>query len=92
MDPNANLALLLELANRVLQADGDEPGEASELAELVVALDGWIRNGGAMPQRWTPSVRPPICGGCGMYLEPEETRLCADCAGEECSCCEEGVL
>ena len=64
MDPNANLAELLELAREV-QAEEDRSTEdgccneereaacAVRMAELVIALDEWICRGGFLPQRWT---------------------------------------
>jgi hypothetical protein len=56
MDPNANLREQLELARDI--ADGDDlshdewDAKRDRLAELVLALDGWISNGGFLPTRW----------------------------------------
>lgn len=55
MDPDANLAEQLQLAKKI--ADSEETGfdhhdEAWRLAELVLALDEWIKQGGFLPQRW----------------------------------------
>jgi hypothetical protein len=58
MDPNANLKEQLDIARKLL----DDPigeDDVDRLAELVVALDEWISNGGFLPKRWqTPEVRP----------------------------------
>lgn len=56
MDPNANLAEQLRLANRVLTDDMPDERRreaAHRLAELVEALDEWVRRGGALPTAWT---------------------------------------
>jgi hypothetical protein len=64
MDPNANLAEQRTLAARLLELPADNLGnytqaEQSEayfaslrLAELVEALDGWIKAGGFLPSAW----------------------------------------
>lgn len=58
MDPNANLKEMLELAASIQEAYEDEDGngidqdDANRLAELVEALNGWIRNGGFLPSAW----------------------------------------
>lgn len=59
MDPNANLEELLGLANRsavgVYRVDCDDHCEDIErMAELVLALDGWLSSGGFLPDRWYP--------------------------------------
>lgn len=54
MDPDAALTELLELAE--IGAEGDEV-DAARMAELVLALDGWICRGGFCPARW----RRPGC-------------------------------
>ena len=51
MDPNANLEEQLRLANRFANGKGDFM-EAERLAELVLALDEWIRGGGFIPAAW----------------------------------------
>ena len=43
MDPNAALEELLRLA---------EQNEGERWADLVEALDGWIKGGGFLPQQW----------------------------------------
>lgn len=57
MDPNANLAEQLRLANAVLAAESDEPGERDvrlvRLSELVVSLHEWLSGGGFKPDIWT---------------------------------------
>lgn len=66
MDPIANLQEQIELAkhiNRLWDECGDDgtlkPDDqawladaAERLADLVLALDGWITNGGYLPTRW----------------------------------------
>lgn len=56
MDPNANLKEMLELAASLIEAADDEeaidPIDAVRLAELVQALDGWIKGGGFLPTEW----------------------------------------
>jgi hypothetical protein len=67
MDPEANLSEQLSLAAEIIEIideRGDEDGNlcdedkdevvdnANRLAELVQALDGWIRSGGFLPKRW----------------------------------------
>lgn len=51
MDPNANLQEQLRLSQEIL--DGKHVEENAErLAELVQALNGWIKRGGFLPQDW----------------------------------------
>lgn len=63
MDPDANLAELLELARNVEDNESDVDDmsndelrriadDAQRLSELVCALDGWLRQGGFKPERW----------------------------------------
>ena len=63
MDPIANLKEQIELALQIQsRTDGesypdycyDAANDAERLAELVIALDEWIRKGGFSP--WTVSV------------------------------------
>lgn len=63
MDPSANLAEQLRLAERLEDPNKDPwyrehgmPGDAARLAELVLALDQWIRRGGGVPDRWHVAV------------------------------------
>jgi hypothetical protein len=56
MDPSENLKRQIELAELIIQHETvdapDRVGEAAaELAELVIALDEWRRNGGFDPYR-----------------------------------------
>jgi hypothetical protein len=67
MDPDANLreqqqlaAALLEQLDHIPDAWAMTTSEAADvatmanrLAELVQALDDWIRSGGYLPNRWT---------------------------------------
>lgn len=55
MDPNANLEEQLKLARHVIDRDDEEPvddADVERLAELVVALDTWVRGGGFLPRAW----------------------------------------
>lgn len=55
MDPQANLNEQLEISTRLLSSDVDEEETmrlAYRLAELVLALDEWIRKGGFLPDAW----------------------------------------
>ena len=62
MDPNANLQQQLCLASLILKADDEnktvDSPEAVLLAELVVALDEWLRKGGFLPHAWEPPTVP----------------------------------
>jgi hypothetical protein len=56
VDPDANLKEQLELAdsiNKSAESGFESPDDAWRLAELVLALDEWIKKGGFLPQRWT---------------------------------------
>lgn len=46
MDPNANLREQRKLAEKLAAGELWTSGEAERLAELVLALDEWIRSGG----------------------------------------------
>lgn len=56
MDPTANLKEQLALANQIVTAHnaGEDVHEADvdRLAELVLALDAWVRGGGFLPAAW----------------------------------------
>jgi len=64
MDPDANIREQVELAERIQRRiDSEHQGvagpalqgvidDADRLAELVIALDGWVARGGFLPQRW----------------------------------------
>lgn len=57
MDPNANLRAQLDLACEILAGrvkTTQIEDKATELAELVVALNDWIRNGGFLPDAFVP--------------------------------------
>lgn len=56
MDPNANLARMRELADRLVR-NGDKRTaiarhDGLELAEHVQAMDEWLVKGGFLPQAW----------------------------------------
>lgn len=58
MDPDANLKEQLDIARQLLAgATSDDAIErdAERLAELVIALDEWIRRAGFLPAAWTRS-------------------------------------
>lgn len=55
MDPDANLEEQLRLAQALLNSATDEVDvrtDAWRLAELVIALDEWVRGKGFLPSRW----------------------------------------
>jgi hypothetical protein len=56
MDPEANLKEQRELAQALVDTaeDGmqDHGHSAVRLAELVLALDEWIKKGGFLPEDW----------------------------------------
>jgi hypothetical protein len=64
MDPDANLARQLELAQEIIDKidDGDESAvdKACALAELVLALNEWLARGGFKPKAW--EVKPNVEG------------------------------
>lgn len=50
MDPVANIAEQLDIANRILSPkDFERVGDSERLSELVVELDAWRRKGGFDP-------------------------------------------
>ncbi len=66
MDPDANLQEQLEIARSVVrnieQREGNAMPDLSEaeiadaadrLAELILALDEWLRHGGFLPHPWS---------------------------------------
>ena len=54
MDPNSNLKEQLHLAQHIINTDDPtvRVGAAIRLAELVEALDEWLRRGGFRPAAW----------------------------------------
>lgn len=60
MDPTANLADQKRLAERMLRDFADTgrvlPEDAERLAELVLALDEWLRRGGFLPLVWAEAA------------------------------------
>jgi len=53
MDPDANMCEQLSLAKLIVNDPYHIcPGDFCRLAELVLALDEWIQNGGFLPRRW----------------------------------------
>jgi len=61
MDPDAAIEELLNLAELVISRadDGEWTGDCDilRIAELTLALDGWLTVGGFMPTRWKPASR-----------------------------------
>lgn len=59
MDPNTNLQESLDLSQKIINnfnKDGSAAvawSDAIRLAELLQALDGWLSDGGFLPNRWT---------------------------------------
>lgn len=51
MNPNANLNEQLELAE-YLACYTKHGSEAQRLAELVLEMNGWLTNGGFLPDQW----------------------------------------
>jgi len=53
MDPDANLKEQIELAEAFREQGEFVPvNDVTRLAELVVAMDNWLRNGGCLPTAW----------------------------------------
>jgi len=52
MDPNVNLDEMIDLATEHVDADEIDQDDARRLAELVLALDGWLVCQGFLPKRW----------------------------------------
>lgn len=58
MDPNANLKEQIELAMKMMadyeseESNGIDQDDAERLAELVMALHGWLKGGGFLPDKW----------------------------------------
>jgi membrane-bound lytic murein transglycosylase MltF len=54
MDPDANLTEQRRLAARLVAYDQNTAHmeEARRLAELVEAMDVWLKNGGRLPKEW----------------------------------------
>jgi hypothetical protein len=55
MDPNANLAEQLQIAKLLLDDNPSNAVAAIRLAELVEALNDWIKGGGFLPDAWRKS-------------------------------------
>lgn len=51
MDPEENLKEQLRISERIQKGE-QTTGDAMRLAELVEALDEWIRKGGFLPSPW----------------------------------------
>lgn len=52
MDPDENLREQLDIAYGIIAAPRLERREDERLAELVLALDEWIKKGGFLPKAW----------------------------------------
>lgn len=55
MDPNANLKEQLELAEKLQRTHAID--DCQRLAELVLALNEWIEQGGFLPESWSKAVQ-----------------------------------
>jgi hypothetical protein len=86
MDPNKNLADLLEIAHRLVDDEDHEDYLALEasgalrLAELAIALDEWIRKGGFMPEAWSDAA-PEACDCADRSWYGEEHDSACPCEG-----------
>lgn len=76
MDPNANLKEQLELADSLICADNTDPDvalpKAARLAELVIALDGWLSNGGFLPKSWQHTRLDLTGATTGRWITPKD--------------------
>jgi hypothetical protein len=52
MDPNANLEELRRLAQSIVDGCEADADDCIRVAELVLALDGWLNAGGFLPKAW----------------------------------------
>ena len=52
MDPNANLAEQVRIAQKILTNPVNDPVDIERLAELVISMNAWIHNGGFLPSAW----------------------------------------
>ena len=84
MDPNSNLTEQLRLAEKMLRDPAINPDDSERLAEIVLALDGWIRGGGFLPDGWNsrPVKTCRWCGGTNA-LAPS---YCLDALNHAASC------
>lgn len=71
MDPNATLEELRKLATKIndgeCESDTDHFVSSNRLAELAIALDGWLSNQGFLPKAWE---RKEATGGMGAGKGP----------------------
>jgi hypothetical protein len=64
MDPNVAHGRLVELSERLVQADPEDTewgtliATVSELVETFIGLDDWLRSGGFLPRAWEGSRTP----------------------------------
>lgn len=59
MDPTANLARQIALAQRIVDATNNDDifYDTTALADLVLALHEWIAKGGHLPEQWSKISR-----------------------------------
>jgi hypothetical protein len=66
MNPDSNVNAQLRLAASLLRPNRfgiecvekeEMLNEAEQLAELVLAFDGWRKTGGRLPRRWSAKMR-----------------------------------
>ncbi len=66
MDPNACYREMIKLASSIQdRADAGEEvsqEDTDSLAELVLALDGWLRGGGFLPFAWSRTRARQVVG------------------------------
>jgi hypothetical protein len=87
MDPNANLEEQRRIAIHIIEAidAGQVPQEADvdRLAELVLALDGWLRSGGFLPASWARRGADKQLNDRIDHLDKIVAELIADTARHE---------
>jgi hypothetical protein len=62
LDPNAALATILAWAHEI-DNEGENSYDAWDIAELVIALDQWLRQGGFLPEPWDVRAKSVEDGG-----------------------------
>lgn len=60
MDPNSNRLEQLQIARQIVDDAENHTHGAVRLAELVIALDEWMREGGFIPQAWLVRYQPAV--------------------------------
>ena len=52
MDPDILLKELLAIAKQVLRHEDRYEDTSIEMAEKIINLDNWLKNGGFLPHKW----------------------------------------